>query len=59
MSFKVTVPHWLCEKILDEHRSLEAYEQQNWRGALKVIDAYWDDLARESMRRVNERLKDG
>lgn len=55
MTMEVFVPNWYAQKIRERYGSLEAYDQQVWDNHIKVVDAYWHELARESMERLNNR----
>lgn len=56
MTMEIFVPNWYAEKIRERYRSLGAYEQQ-WGNSVKIIDAYWHELARESMERLNRHVR--
>jgi hypothetical protein len=52
---KIVVPHWLAEKLAEQHGSLPA-AREAWRG-LDIRDDYWDRLALESQNRINVKLR--
>lgn len=56
---EIVIPQWVADKIKDDFGSLEEYSRQHWGGCIKFIDPYWDDMAFESMNRVNNKLQGG
>lgn len=56
---EIVIPQWFADKIEAEFGSLEEYVRQHWGGCLKITVPHWDDLAFESMNRINSRLQEG
>jgi hypothetical protein len=53
MTEPVVVPHWLAEKLKQQHGSLEAFRELT---GVKVVDDYWRQLNDESQTRINRYL---